>query len=596
MDNNGKLIVPTLIYAILFTLFIYKNFSGITMPLFSLSTVVYCLYCFSIYEIKLKKDTYLYAAVIVLLGVSSFMTGSIPIIALNFIGIVLMTLCLLMHSFFNDEHWDLGKYVFSIIELIGGALVHVPSPFIDIAYVEKNKEKKSKGLYVIIGLAIAFPLLIIIVSLLYAADAVFADVIKNVFKGLSLFNIIGIIFTFAFAFMAAYCSMRFLGKRKISELVKDRRRLEPIIAITVLALLSIVYLVFSLIQILYLFIGNMKLPEGYTYASYAHEGFFQLLFVCILNVIIVIFAMRFFKKSVVIKIFLTIISLCTYIMIASSALRMWLYVNVYSLSVLRLFVFWGLAVLAVLFVGILIQVFKDDFHLFRFSLAVVCVFYLCLSFGHMDYWVAKFNLGYVAENNGSVDYMYLTRLSSDAAPVIAEQEGSWVSVYAHKQLRLADEGIRKFNVSHYNACHAFSEYYTAHKDDYMVMIRSYNNSDYAISKQIIERYKPENIEKIECVYCTPIEGESRKEDIAVFEKCDDGYMINSDDSASTLYITYIPKDFFKGISDGMDISCKVTYANNFILNSDHTYITSNHSDIINLYMERFDNQLSVYAD
>ena len=147
------------------------------------------------------------------------------------------------------------------------------------------------------------------------------------------------------------------------------------------------------------------------------------------------------KNNIFVKILLTIISFCTYIMLASSALRMWLYVQNYSLSVLRVFVFWALLVLALLLVGIFLQILREEFHLFRYGLVVVCACYLTLSFGHMDYWIAKFNLEYVASNDGNVDYEYLTSLSSDAAPVIAEQSGDWADLYAYNQMKYTDDGI-----------------------------------------------------------------------------------------------------------------------------------------------------------
>ena len=54
----------------------------------------------------------------------------------------------------------------------------------------------------------------------------------------------------------------------------------------------------------YLFGGLMQLPSGYTYARYAREGFFQLLFVCILNVIIVLLGDVY--KRQVLMLFLTV--------------------------------------------------------------------------------------------------------------------------------------------------------------------------------------------------------------------------------------------------------------------------------------------------
>ena len=452
-----QLFIPTIVYALLFTFCIYDNYSGITMPLLSLATVIYSFYCIKTYKIQLKSGSCLYGAMIILLGISSFTTGNGWIISLNLLGIALMLLCMLLHNFYDDNNWNLAKYIGAIFASIFGALSEFCSPFKDLSNYEKHKPSKSKGLYVAIGIGISIPLLIVIVSLLSCADAVFACIIGSFFVNINFSNIIGVTFTFAFAFMAAYCGIRYLGKHQLDDAIKENQRYDAIIAITVLSLVSVVYLFFSVIQIVYLFIGNMELPKGYpTYASYAHEGFYQLLFVCILNVIIVLFTMSYFNNNKFVKILLTVISLCTYIMIASSALRMWLYVKMYSLTVLRVFVFWTLMVLAILLAGILIQIYKDDFHLFRYGLVVVCACYLVLSFSHMDYWIAKFNLGYVAVNDGDVDYDYLETLSSDAAPAIIGESGEWVNWYGDRQCYYKYDGIRGFNVSHYIAYKTFS--------------------------------------------------------------------------------------------------------------------------------------------
>ena len=574
----SKMIGPTLIYAILFTFCIYKNFAGITVPLLALATVIYSFYCLKVYNLKVKRGSYIYGAVIVLLGVSSCTTGSIPIITFNAIGMILMLLCMLLHNFYNDNLWNLAKYIGAIFMSFFGAISVIASPFSDLSNYEKHKTNKSKGIYVVIGIAIAFPLLIIIISLLYFADAVFADVIHTILGNISLGNIIGITFTFVFAFLSAYCGIRYLGKHKINEEVKDYRHFHALIAITVLSLIAIVYLLFSGIQILYLFIGNMELPEGYTYASYAHEGFFQLLFVCILNVIIVLFTMTFFKNNLFVKVLLTVISLCTYIMLASSAFRMWLYVQNYSLSVLRVFVFWTLLVLALLLIGILIQILREEFHLFRYGLVVVCACYLTLSFGHMDYWIAKFNLEYVASNDGTVDYEYLTSLSSDAAPVIAEQSGDWVDLYAYNQMKYTDDGIRKFNFSHNNAIRAFSKYISKHKDDYCVTLTPSECGDHILD--------PSMISSVTCTY-------NDMNYTGKNQTADADCVINPA-TGKPLFVTYIPMEDFEEKDLGLSISYTICYkSDKKIYTEDYSFYPSD-ANVNDLEVEGYDNSAYLY--
>ena len=128
--------------------------------------------------------------------------------------------------------------------------------------------------------------------------------------------------------------------KNVQEEVKEQRKWEPVIAIIFTAALSIVYLLFSVIQIMYLFIGNMQLPDGYTYSGYAREGFFQLLAVCIMNLLLVLICLHLFRENIVLKIILTVISGCTHIMTLSSALRMVMYISRYNPTFHRIFQLW----------------------------------------------------------------------------------------------------------------------------------------------------------------------------------------------------------------------------------------------------------------
>ncbi len=271
-------------------------------------------------------------------------------------------------------------------------------------------------IYVFLGLLLALPIFLIMAALLSSADVLFRQITDAVLGFINLGNVFGVVFRVVLCYFATYMLVARLCRKKIREDVRDHRTGEPVLAITVTSMLSLMYLVFSAIQIFGLFLGQMQLPTGYTYAKYAREGFFQLLAVSIANLVIVLFCMAFFRESKVLKGVLTVMSLCTFIMIASSAMRMILYVSTYDLTFLRILVLWGLAVLTLLFLGVMIQIFKQDFPLFRYGMVVVTVFYIGLAFSHPDYIVAKYNLEYSIKE--PVDVSYLSGLSADAAPVI----------------------------------------------------------------------------------------------------------------------------------------------------------------------------------
>lgn len=319
----------------------------------------------------------------------------------------------------------------------------------------------------------------------------FANIFSRILDALNLETIFGTFFMAVAVFFISYAVYAALSMKEVKEGTPDLRTLEPIIAIIVTAALSVIYLLFSVIQILYLFIGNMKLPEGYTYSSYAREGFFQLLAVCVLNLIIVLVCLYLFRENTALKVILTVISGCTFIMITSSALRMIMYINRYNLTFLRIFVLWSLAVIFLLMAGVTVFIYRNRFPLFTYSMVIVTVFYIGLSFSHPDYWIAKYNLTpahleYLDDYDIRDNQKYLRKLSADAAPVLLDksrnpylpyesfrefiatedtdntgkkhekpeipEELSWLYRYYNNMKNLSDDmHIRNFNFSVYTA-------------------------------------------------------------------------------------------------------------------------------------------------
>ena len=70
------------------------------------------------------------------------------------------------------------------------------------------------------------------------------------------------------------------------------------------------------------FMGKGSLPWGMTYSDYARQGFFQLLFVALLNLVMVLMCLKYCQENVLLNGVLLVISMCTYVMIASAIYRM----------------------------------------------------------------------------------------------------------------------------------------------------------------------------------------------------------------------------------------------------------------------------------
>lgn len=442
--------IASILYACLYTFCMYKNDSGITYPILILGSIGFVRFYQKKLELDWKKESIFYSVSMLLLSISTCCTDDYRIIFLNKIGVFLLFICMILGIVYDTRKWELTKFLSSILMVIFLAVGEISRPFSDALWFCKNKldKKNSKYIYALVGVGIAIPVVVIIFVLLSSADAVFRDLGNRLFSGVNNGDVWGIAWMFTFVFLASYCLLVHVSKKTVKEEVADTRKWEPLIAIPVTSVLSLMYLVFSAIQIVYLFMGNLQLPKGYTYAEYAREGFFQLLAVSIINLVIVLIGLSCFKKSKVLKVVLTILSLCTFIMIASSALRMLIYIQYYYLTFLRIFVLWSLVVLFLLFVGVIVYIVKEDFPLFRYAMVVVTSLYIVFSFSHPDYWIAKVNLAGAEETRSEFfkgetygDYGFLADLNADAAPVMLEwikKEGYSVESYFSKGLTYAE--------------------------------------------------------------------------------------------------------------------------------------------------------------
>lgn len=93
-DFFGRLCIPTIIYALLYTIFLYENTGGILVTLFAIVTGVYSLYCMQILHIEAKPLTIWYSVMMILTGLSSGLTGNKIIQGFNFAGY----LCFLFYA------------------------------------------------------------------------------------------------------------------------------------------------------------------------------------------------------------------------------------------------------------------------------------------------------------------------------------------------------------------------------------------------------------------------------------------------------------------------------------------------------------------
>ncbi|SFR81902.1 DUF4153 domain-containing protein [Anaeromicropila populeti] len=456
--------IISLLFGITFTMCFYKAGLGVNASIFTIITVILLIAVTNRLGLTVKKQTIIYYAGIIVLGVSSAMTSSWALEIFNVAGILLLLEAAVLNQFCEGQKKDFTSQLKNMLILPFSSLLSISLPFIDSYQFFRNitilKNKLARNIFV--GIAITIPVGGIIIALLSSADLVFRSMMKRmVSTEYSADFIIIWIMTF-FGFLVCYCVI--CGAAVKADEIKNEdtmARADAAIAVTVLAVLCIIYAVFCGIQIFCLFPkGSRILPMGITFSEYARKGFFELLTVTAINIILMLLCTTCFKTSKAVSALLTVITACTYIMTGSAFYRMLLYIEAYHLTFLRLFGLLVLLINAILLGGVILYVYDKKFPLFEYFVVVVSICYIMFSFSKPDYWIASYNIQH--ESNMTVDEVrYLTRqLSLDAAPAIVpyletKNKGDSTDEYRERILREVKElGIRDFNCSVYEASKA----------------------------------------------------------------------------------------------------------------------------------------------
>jgi len=225
--KSNIMFIPTLIYAVLTTFFLYKNFSGITMPLFAVLTCLYALFLWKKLrpEAKEKRGWIFFLVGMLLLGTANTITARDELIVYNNLMMFVLIVGLVIYFFYNQKSWTLSKYIAVFFESMIGAIGSIGDLFGDsIAAIRLNKNEKTKTIvYCLIGVAIFIPVGGVLISLLASADIIFQNLLKNAVEMLSIDNLFGIIAFCILAFACAYCGIRYADSGKTKSTVTDHR-------------------------------------------------------------------------------------------------------------------------------------------------------------------------------------------------------------------------------------------------------------------------------------------------------------------------------------------------------------------------------------
>ena len=290
-----------------------------------------------------------------------------------------------------------------------------------------NNHRSALG-RTLLALAATLLILAVVLALLASADMVFGSYFRGISRWLKELEPGEVLWrVIRAAALALFIASGLCFLREPAPEVRSGARAAPSrpalpFLMPVLAL-DLVYIIFCAVQIRYLFGGGTAAAMAGGWAEYARTGFFQLVAVAAINLILCVLSAKPDRLAArggpLLRIGGGGMLVLTGVILASAGYRMHLYIAVYGMSVLRLMTLWGMAVILA---GLLLaawKLWKPDFAFypafFGVALAAWCLFSLAGPAGRAaDYNVDAYLSGRLEE----MDVRYLQDLGADAVPAL----------------------------------------------------------------------------------------------------------------------------------------------------------------------------------
>lgn len=339
-----------------------------------------------------------------------------------------LSLCLMagQNAFSAKGLTSLGDVIRTVILLSTGKL---PAAIRGLVVSSRKGGSATKKVgAALIGVAVALPLLCILIPLLIKADAAFEGILNQLPKIGAGEILVTFLLGSAFAF---WLYLRGVGLRHspkpAAKEVKMRKGINTLTVNTVLIAVSVVYVIYLISQLAY-FSGGFAgvLPEEFTLAEYARRGFFEMAWICAVNLIVMCLAVGLCAKKksrspMVTRLLCLFIGLVTLFLVAAASAKMYMYIDSYGLTRLRvltevIMVFMGITTLIVS-----LWLFMPKLPYMKAILVIGLVIGAAVSWADVDTVVAKYNVeAYQSGKLETVDVEYLSELGYGAVPYVMQ--------------------------------------------------------------------------------------------------------------------------------------------------------------------------------
>lgn len=252
--------------------------------------------------------------------------------------------------------------------------------------IDTKKDKNDKVINIIFGTIIGVFISGLILVLLTSADAYFdkflSSIVTNINVDFNLWYVIKGIIYFVILFVIG---INLFKNKEIALKESKMSRVNKTVVTTMLFIVNFVFVLFLISEISKLCGNFLKVPKGYIYSSYAREGFFQLLFVTLINfgiILYLIYKTNLVKEDKKVKCLVLSLIAFSIFLIFNSYYRMFLYIGKFGFTNLRLQVILFLFMEIILFGFIIKKILrgaKKDGMLFLIIITITYVInlYVC---------------------------------------------------------------------------------------------------------------------------------------------------------------------------------------------------------------------------
>jgi hypothetical protein len=296
-----------------------------------------------------------------------------------------------------------------------------------LGQVHSKVKRRDVWVRIFKGAIMAVPILIVFGVLFSQADLAFSQFVQSFVHITISQRTMQYLALLAFAFVGALCFLSYIFFPKPVQPAalaeqpaaagQSGRGIEVLVF---LGLIAVLFAVFIGFQVNYLFGGESNIVNaGFTYAEYARRGFWELLAVAFLSLVVLLAAEKHAgveaKKDRRFLVPALILIAEVVVIIVSAFKRLTLYIDTYGMTDLRFYVAGFIILLLVLFVLLAVKFIlaKQEQFFFFGALLSVAGFLVAVNLVNPHAFIVRSNIEQY-NRTGKVDVDYVAGLSADA--------------------------------------------------------------------------------------------------------------------------------------------------------------------------------------